>query len=398
MARLEAPDHVRHDVGDDRSDTTEALTAIRATVGAAHAGVYLGAGSVGPAWAGTEQAVLVLGPPRSGKTSSIVVPTVLGATGRGGVDVDQARRAAGHRAGARHGRTVPAVRPERHRRRARGVQRVRWSPVESCRTWDDALLVARSLVGAARPGAGARATVGRPEVRPLDRAGRSASRPVLCTPRHSTGPTSPRCCRGSTGATPRPRSGSSTATARPVPGTCWPGSPRPTPASRAASGRRPRASWPPTAARPRWPRTVAPDFDAGAFCDSSATLYICATGRHQAVAAPLVVGLLTDIRTAAYARSAPCGRGRHGPAAAPRRRCAGPGRSGQHRPHPRPPRHGQRGRWPGTSHPGVPPGPVPGPRPVGGGGGRLPVAVRHDRGAPGDRGRAHPRGALRPRR
>ena len=29
-----------------------------------------------------------------------------------------------------------------------------WSPVESCRTWDDALLVARSLVGAARPSIG----------------------------------------------------------------------------------------------------------------------------------------------------------------------------------------------------------------------------------------------------
>jgi hypothetical protein len=49
--------------------------------------------------------------------------------------------------------------------------------------------------------------------------------------------------------------------------------------------------------------TVAPDFDAREFCDSPATLYICATGRHQALGAPLVVGLITDIRTAAYTRS-----------------------------------------------------------------------------------------------
>ena len=63
--------------------------------------------------------------------------------------------------------------------------------------------------------------------------------------------------------------------------------------------------------------TVDPNFDAAAFCDSSATLYICATGRHQAVAAPLVVGLLTDIRTAAYARSAGAG------PTGPRRRRAG---------------------------------------------------------------------------
>jgi len=50
--------------------------------------------------------------------------------------------------------------------------------------------------------------------------------------------------------------------------------------------------------------TRDPDFDARAFCASAATLYICATGRHQAVAAPLVVGLLNDVRSAAYARSA----------------------------------------------------------------------------------------------
>ncbi|HAM02223.1 MAG TPA: hypothetical protein DCQ30_08365, partial [Acidimicrobiaceae bacterium] len=43
--------------------------------------LYLGAGARGPAWAPPEQSVLVLGPPRSGKTSSLVVPTVLAAGG-----------------------------------------------------------------------------------------------------------------------------------------------------------------------------------------------------------------------------------------------------------------------------------------------------------------------------
>ena len=143
---------------------------------------------------------------------------------------------------------------------------------------------------------------------------------------------------------------------------------------------------------------MAPDFDAGAFCDSSATLYICATGRHQAVAAPLVVGLLTDIRSAAYARSAtPDAAGaaphdRRPPVVLALDEVANiapvpdlPGMVSEGA--------GQglltlaclqdlsqaRGRW-------------------GAGRRRVPVVVRHDRGAAGDRRRAHPRGALGPRR
>jgi hypothetical protein len=36
------------------------------------------------------------------------------------------------------------------------------------------------------------------------------------------------------------------------------------------------------------------------FCNSRSTLYVCATGRHQGLVAPMVVGLLTEIRAAAY--------------------------------------------------------------------------------------------------
>jgi len=50
--------------------------------------------------------------------------------------------------------------------------------------------------------------------------------------------------------------------------------------------------------------TVAPDFDARSFCDSNSTLYVCATGSRQELAAPLVVGLLSEIREAAYSRAA----------------------------------------------------------------------------------------------
>src|SRR5437868_14031542 len=43
--------------------------------------IYLGAGAQGWALAAQGSAVLVLGPPRSGKTSAIVVPAILGANG-----------------------------------------------------------------------------------------------------------------------------------------------------------------------------------------------------------------------------------------------------------------------------------------------------------------------------
>src|SRR5580704_7336087 len=39
-------------------------------------GIYLGAGTRGPVWSGPERHTLVVGPPRSGKTTSVVIPTI----------------------------------------------------------------------------------------------------------------------------------------------------------------------------------------------------------------------------------------------------------------------------------------------------------------------------------
>jgi len=54
------------------------------------------------------------------------------------------------------------------------------------------------------------------------------------------------------------------------------------------------------------PRQVAeqPNFDPHAFVGSSDTIYITAPAHHQALAAPLVVGLLEEIRHATYERAA----------------------------------------------------------------------------------------------
>ncbi len=295
----DAPRRVGHDSAHAAPDTA-ALATIRDIVAAGGAGVYLGAGWAGPAWAGTEQAVLVLGPPRSGKTSSIVVPTVLGAPGAvvstsTKPDVLQASAAA-------RGTVGPCLLydPSGTIETPRGVQRVRWSPVESCRTWDDALLVARGLVGAARPGAAGRETTpvgadhwteraeallaptlhaaaldGGDLATVLSWVDRRNAAPALAIldGAHATRPGD--LLAGIAATDPREQSG------------IW------STASGVLAAYRSEAAL---------ATTVAPDFDARAFCDSSATLYICATGRHQALAAPLVVGLLTDVRTAAYAR------------------------------------------------------------------------------------------------
>ena len=51
--------------------------------------------------AGRERAVLVLGPPRSGKTTGVIIPALLAHARPGGVDLNQARRARARPSSAR---------------------------------------------------------------------------------------------------------------------------------------------------------------------------------------------------------------------------------------------------------------------------------------------------------
>ncbi len=50
--------------------------------------------------------------------------------------------------------------------------------------------------------------------------------------------------------------------------------------------------------------TSDPDFDPSAFVASGDTVYVAAPAHHQSLVAPLVVGLIDDVRRAAYARAA----------------------------------------------------------------------------------------------
>jgi type IV secretory pathway TraG/TraD family ATPase VirD4 len=113
--------------------------------------LYVGTDGRRLIWAGAQQAMLVLGPPRSGKTSTLVVPNVLAAPGPVLVtstkpDVLQATLASRSQLGRcwllDPTGTVP-VPP--------GADLVRWSPVQASLSWEEALVTARVMTAAARP-------------------------------------------------------------------------------------------------------------------------------------------------------------------------------------------------------------------------------------------------------
>ncbi len=116
-------------------------------------GIYLGAGDGGHAWARPEHGVLVLGPPRSGKTATIVVPNILAACGpvvAASTKPDLLHITAAAR--ARRGRCL-VFDPSGAVQLPPAAERIGWSPLLPGRTWDGSLLVADTMVRAARPGA-----------------------------------------------------------------------------------------------------------------------------------------------------------------------------------------------------------------------------------------------------
>lgn len=114
-------------------------------------GLYLGWGSGGPVLAGPEQHALVLGPPRSGKTSRLIGPAIARHHGPAVVtstkpDVIAATIAWRARAGRcwywdPSNTTPPPV----------GLTQLRWSPITGCGQWDHAVTRAHALAGAGRP-------------------------------------------------------------------------------------------------------------------------------------------------------------------------------------------------------------------------------------------------------
>ncbi|MGP8163635.1 MAG: type IV secretory system conjugative DNA transfer family protein [Acidimicrobiales bacterium] len=115
-------------------------------------GIYLGAANGEPIFAPHEHGTLVLGPPRSGKTSSVVVPNVLAAAGAVVAvstkrDVLDETHAARRRLGA-----CLLFDPSGTVQIPSGVHAIGWSPLAASATWDGAVFMAESMVGASREG------------------------------------------------------------------------------------------------------------------------------------------------------------------------------------------------------------------------------------------------------
>jgi len=268
---------------------------------AADGGIYLGAGGGGWAWSGAERSALVLGPSRSGKTSCLVIPNVLAAAGP--VVVTSTKPdvlAATASARARRGDAFlydpsGAIDPPA------GVRRLGWSPVRASRTWDGSLLMADGVVRSA-PGTG-REVASTGEDHWTERAtallapmlhaaaldGASMAAVVAWIDRHD-GSVALRTLaerRGEDHPATHLLAGILTTDAREQSG-IW------STASGAVAAYRSTAAL---------ASTEPPLFDASTFCAGANTLYVCATGRWQRLLAPLVVGLLSDVRDAAYARA-----------------------------------------------------------------------------------------------
>ena len=127
------------------------LAELRARVAQGGSPLYMGAGTDDLAFSAPQQAMLVLGPPRSGKTSSLVVPNVLAAPG---AVVSTSTKpdvlAATYAERNKMGRTW-LFDPFGTTPLPPGVRQLRWSPVPACVDWDMAIRTTRAMVTAARP-------------------------------------------------------------------------------------------------------------------------------------------------------------------------------------------------------------------------------------------------------
>jgi type IV secretion system protein VirD4 len=121
--------------------------------GAARGGAFLGLDLNGR-WLGVspEDALLVIGPPRQGKTTGVIIPSVLIAPGACvSTSVKDDVFCATYKARSQYGR-VWRCDPSGEESVPEGVTTLRWSPVSAASTWDAAQLIAESMANAMKQG------------------------------------------------------------------------------------------------------------------------------------------------------------------------------------------------------------------------------------------------------
>ncbi len=267
-------------------------------------GAYLGTEEDGK-WvtADKESAVMVLGPPRSGKTSAVIIPALLAAPGAAiSTSTKPDVMGATLRARAELGQVWlfdPAgEQPKTHT----AVRRLRWSPVAGAASWDQALVIARAMTAATNPGKGTTnethwteraAAMLAPMLyaanltdKPIEEVLRWTLRQDLTPARevldNHDAPVASDVLAGIEKTDARERSSIYSAAAGVL-------------AAYNADATRDTAK--------------SPNFDPKRFANSKDTIYITAPEHRQALCAPLIVGLLEQIRHAVYqaAQSNPSG-------------------------------------------------------------------------------------------
>ncbi len=263
-------------------------------------GLYLGVGWGGWAWTGPERSALVLGPSRSGKTSSVIIPNVLAAGGSvvsTSTKPDVMRSTAPAR--ARRGWTM-LFDPSGTTEVPEGVVRVGWSPLNAARQWDGALAMADAMVRSSRGvNRGARASSedhwserATALLAPIMHAAALAHLPMRDVlswiDRHDGAPALRALGRDQAHNVAADVLAGILATDEREQSGIW------STASGVLAAYRSHAAM---------ASTEPPYLDPAGFCRGTATLYVCAAGRQQQLLAPLVVGMLAEIREAAYDRA-----------------------------------------------------------------------------------------------
>jgi type IV secretory pathway TraG/TraD family ATPase VirD4 len=257
-------------------------------------GAYLGVNEYGE-WvaAAPESAVMVLGPPRSGKTSAVMIPALMGASGAvvsTSTKPDVMRATIGARAEVGE---IWLFDPSASESLPDGVRRLSWSPVSAAATWDGALIMARAMSTASRAGAGTTNESHWSEraaalLAPLLHAAQLTARPIeevlRWTLRQDLAPALQILADGERKIAADVLVGIERTDAR-----------ERSSIFSAAAGV--LSAYNSDGAR----QTAAhPNFDPARFAASTDTIYITSPEHRQAVFAPLIVGLLEQIRHAVY--------------------------------------------------------------------------------------------------
>lgn len=274
--------------------------AMNVSAGAGH-GLYLGHGARHWCFAPPQQSVMILGPPRSGKTSSLIIPNIVMSEGpvvstSTKPDVLDATVAARTQVGR-----CLLFDPTGSVDRSQTTVALHWSPLQSCTTWTGALSMARSLVevgsaaGGGRQGGGSHWTErAQALMAPLLHAaaldGTDMRTLLTWVDRRQALPAQQILAGGPGLSTELARNlldGIVATDERELSG-IW------STASGSLSGFRSDRALAVTA---------DPDFDPHEFVRSSDTIYIASPAHSQALVAPMVVALIDDIRRATYARA-----------------------------------------------------------------------------------------------